>query len=491
MLDISKKVKNMQKRCKKAIPYILIVLFSIAMMIFFAYNTSLLYNYIGNDSGIYLEMGRAMARGRLVYRDLFDHKGPLIFVLNMLPQLMVEGTFGVWCLELCFMVGGSLLIYRISRRHIENALALVPPIIYVWISVTLFNGGNYTEEYSNLFSLAALWVFDRWSETKAMPKKYPWLLGVCTAFVFFMRPNNIAVTAAVIIFIGVDMIRKSPKQLPQTLAFGLLGLLTVTFPIIIYHSCTGTLYDMFYATILHNLKYCGVSREIITFIPKDNGGKMVCFALSLILCIDSICTSYSNDRFRQANFLLLALGILVPAILISNHPFMYYWTLAAPLSAYSSIFILKHIRKTKKRHLYNIAVVIIAVLAVVNSYYAVEPAEKKSYVEHYMKDAQEMYKLVPESERDDLFAYDMHSLFIYKMDVSTPCRYFDMQSWMAKTNPEIGECCGAYVRDKKPLWIVSFSPNVVSNETINHEILSCYTEVCHNDCGYLYKRVSD
>ena len=40
------------------------------------------------DSNLYFTIGRGMTRGLMPYRDLFDHKGPLIFLLYALGALL-------------------------------------------------------------------------------------------------------------------------------------------------------------------------------------------------------------------------------------------------------------------------------------------------------------------------------------------------------------------------------------------------------------------
>ena len=45
------------------------------------------------DSNLYFTIGRGMTEGLMPYRDLFDHKGPLIFVLYALGALVSDRRF--------------------------------------------------------------------------------------------------------------------------------------------------------------------------------------------------------------------------------------------------------------------------------------------------------------------------------------------------------------------------------------------------------------
>lgn len=53
----------------------------------------------GNDSSIFRYVGLEMAKGGMPYRDSFDHKGPLIFIINCFG-IWISYYRGVWLIEL-------------------------------------------------------------------------------------------------------------------------------------------------------------------------------------------------------------------------------------------------------------------------------------------------------------------------------------------------------------------------------------------------------
>lgn len=465
---------------------------SALFMLLFAYNTSPLFEYFGVDSSMYLVMGKAMAQGETLYSGLFDHKGPIIFIFNMLPQLLMDGTIGVWLTELVLIIISVVMIYKIAYRYIDRTLSLCIPLVYIWVTVTLFNGGNYTEEYSNFFCLISLFVFDKWLKNKKLTKSIFYILGLCFGLVFFTRPNNVALIVSIILFIGIYMIMRSREQIRNSLIFGSLGIMSVTLPIMIYHLYVGTLYDMFYATFLHNIKYCQVGAEHFRLIPNGNSQQLLCFSIAWGLNIIAMCTCYSSDDIKIGNFILLSSIVISFAILIGRHPFMYYWTLLAPLTAYSTLFIIKYGIKIKKKSLSVIALTLIFACIGINSFLSTNIIEKKSYITEYKRSAHEMYHLIPDDEKNDCFAYNMPAIFIYEVGLNTPCKYFTMQTWMTKTNPDIGRYCTDYVKKNMPKWILSYF-NLESDHTnleFSETIKTNYTQVFNNDCGYLYRKVN-
>lgn len=320
-----------------------------------------------------------------------------------------------------------------------------------------------------------------------------YILGLCFAFVFFIRPNNVAFIVSIILFIGIYMVLKTRVKIRSALIFCFLGILTVTLPIIIYHLCTGTLYDMFYATVLHNIKYCAVGAEHFRLIPNGNSPKLLCFYIALAINIVAMCTCYSKDDIKIGNFILISTTVLSFAILLSRHPFMYYWTLLAPLTAYCAIFIIKYGIKIKRKSLSALALTLIFALMCTNSFLGTEITEKRSYITEYKINSHQLYDKIPIAEKNDCFAYNMPSMFIYEVNLNTPCKYFTMQTWMARTNPDIEKYCTKYVKENKPKWILSYFKinNTSTNLELQEFIKTGYTKVFSNDCGYLYRKADD
>ena len=71
----------------------------------FSYSTSPLYPYYyGGDTAQFLTIGKAWYFGKIPYIDMFDHKGPFIFWIDMLGFLIGKGEkYGIAILQVIFM----------------------------------------------------------------------------------------------------------------------------------------------------------------------------------------------------------------------------------------------------------------------------------------------------------------------------------------------------------------------------------------------------
>lgn len=75
--------------------WILFALLSIGCVYDFSFSTSWLYPYyFGGASAQFLTMGKAWYLGKLPYVDMFDHKGPFIFIV-VLDALQLRGML-IW-----------------------------------------------------------------------------------------------------------------------------------------------------------------------------------------------------------------------------------------------------------------------------------------------------------------------------------------------------------------------------------------------------------
>ena len=191
------------------------VLLSAAMalvfgLIFYTFNTPLGPS-IGSDNAMYLTLGTALARGYAPYTQIFDHKGPMLYLLQMLPQLLSGGysTLAVFIQQVIALFLCLRVVSRIARTL--GAYSGVTQLFYLALIASLVGGGNLTEEYASLPTLlgayAALRVFLRpdWTERLFAPAL---LMGVCTMAAFLLRANNALPLAALTLALALCLLAK-------------------------------------------------------------------------------------------------------------------------------------------------------------------------------------------------------------------------------------------------------------------------------------------
>ena len=104
------------------------------------------------DTNIYFTIGRGIRHGLMPYRDLFDHKGPLLYLLYALGALISEkGFIGVFALEALSLGAALRMVAALAadgRREAGwCALAILPAAALCACCSRAFTQGGSAEEF--------------------------------------------------------------------------------------------------------------------------------------------------------------------------------------------------------------------------------------------------------------------------------------------------------------------------------------------------------
>lgn len=150
--------------------------------------SNVLRSYPTRDSAVFLYIGQRVLEGGVPYRDVWDHKGPLIYYLNALGIWLGGGRWGVWAVEAASALATLAGLYGLAARRWGVPAALGTVLAFVAGFRYLYDGGNLTEEYALLFQVAAFWLLVM---EKKPQRKTAFLLGLLLAGGFLLRPNLI------------------------------------------------------------------------------------------------------------------------------------------------------------------------------------------------------------------------------------------------------------------------------------------------------------
>ena len=82
------------------------------------------------DSGVFLYTGWRLLNGDIPYRDVWDHKPPLIYFVDALGlSLAPDSLWGIWILQFVFIFLTLLLVYRLLDREFGIYAALASTVV--------------------------------------------------------------------------------------------------------------------------------------------------------------------------------------------------------------------------------------------------------------------------------------------------------------------------------------------------------------------------
>lgn len=316
----------------KALPAILLLLFT------WWRASAMLARVTDPDPGLFEAFAYHLLEGKTLYLDIWDHKPPLIFFLNLgfLHWFGVsENGISYGSLMLCLIQ--TLVFYALLLKLTKSVwVSFAGTVVFIstFFSVFLFGSGNYTEQYGVLLTSAGLLSFLHFWETKNTV--YLWLSGFAFGIsIWFKEPFLFSALpiAGMLLLVAI----KEKKYWKFLFAFALSFLIpALIVPNIL--ALTGS-WPGFREQLLHNQHYALQSQKIPFGIKlRDNFGS---FFGPLGL------NSWFNFGFwlSGAFFLLLSPKTRVAAVLIlaqqladyfatgiSGNRFFHYYMQSFPLT---------------------------------------------------------------------------------------------------------------------------------------------------------------
>ena len=428
-------------------------------MILTSCSTSFLYPfYYGQDSALFSLLGKAIVSGKTIYKDLFDHKGPILFFIQAFGWLL-GGRGGIFLLQIIFGTVNIIFLFEIWKEtRTENHSLLNLFVIFIIGYAEYFNTlayGNLSEEYSLPFITGCIYLFIKYAKnTEAQcehPALYSLLYGVAFAVLAFIRLNNAVTICAGVFVIMIYLIyKKKYKNLFINILSGITGFVLVAVPVIVYFYNKNALYDMIYATFIHNFKYVqDVGHNSIPEKPLYYAALYAPILISLFLTTKHIVSKKPNFEDGIVCFIFLVNSIMLFFVNANQH----YFTIFHP------VFMLV-LFKYYNFNLKSIKNIFIYLCVALNLYYAASYPSAIIYNGYLMKnnEKENIYlqntDVIPRSEKNSVIGYNIPVSFYLHEDI-IPChKYYTHQKLWAKSNPIIIEEFIRFLESDKPLWVL-------------------------------------
>ena len=295
------------------------------------------------DSGVFLYMGWRLLSGDVPYRDVWDHKPPLIYFVDALGiALSPDSLWGVWTLQFLFIFFTLFFVYRLLDQEFGLYAALAGVIVLTSGLLTIVEKGNVTEEYALVFQALCFLLFLRaWK--KDFPLRDSFWIGVLGGFAFNFKQTTIGIWLTYALFLLA--IRLIQRKFPFKDLFSLLaGWLVPSIVLMLYLASQGALVDFWEQAYLYNFVYIGKHEGIRRLIPVfikgfaylQNGWVLY---LSILGWLAGLIYTWlkRRDVFTQAHPLILIALVNLPVevffITISGRSILHYYLTPLPVMA--------------------------------------------------------------------------------------------------------------------------------------------------------------
>jgi len=309
----------------------------------------------GSDQGVFLLEGRYILQGKAPYVALWDHKGPLLYLLNALGLLLAGGNrIGVWLLEVVLACFAYVAAFRTIAKYFGRIAASCGVAVPMLMSVACLNEANMTESWGLIFALLTIWLFDVF-----VVKKASWsavAIGACGGAELLLRPNLCGMFLAAIL--AVCVLHYQSRELALLKKPALLvcaGLALVVAPVLLYLGAMGAIGDFIDCYITYNMAYVkhsdagglGAFQSHGTRWETFQFGFMLWHQVASLACIGWLFAV--RDRFfrgMKTNPLILLALISLPVEMIASctarFTFEHYFLLwCAPAAILVSLLLLR------------------------------------------------------------------------------------------------------------------------------------------------------
>jgi 4-amino-4-deoxy-L-arabinose transferase-like glycosyltransferase len=211
------------------------------------------------DDGLYLYIGQQLLRGAAPYRDVFDNKGPLLYLVNAFGLVLGGGSFwGVYALEYVLLSVAAALAYLVLKVRVGRLVALLALLFFV-LEIAHVVAGDHEEEYEVVAQCLALFVLFR---RPAIEPRLRWwfVIGVLGGGAFLLKPTGVGFWIALLIAAALVCVQRGEWRtwLPRVgAAAG--GAAVAAAACLAYLSAVGALHPFFADYFGFNFMYSGQS----------------------------------------------------------------------------------------------------------------------------------------------------------------------------------------------------------------------------------------
>lgn len=472
---------GMKTRHKSLILIICIILASIFVLVESRSTSPLYKNYWGGDSAQFQTIGAGWADGKVPYVELFDHKGPIMFLINA-AGYMLGGRTGLFILQIIAMTVTLLAIIKICRLF-------SPKISYAFLSIIIlltaisfgYADGNTTQEFclpliawGTYLLLKFLLQEDIGKKPKKHNPKVAGAYGAMVSFIFLIQATNAIPICAGVLAITIYLLKtKQFANLWKNILWFIGGFLIVFLPFAIYFGLQGAFLDFINGTFIYNIKY---SASMGSWLKGASGGDVWYFITAYLPAYSVIITGALAFRRKKYTYAIMLLVSFVLEI---------YWYLSGALfGQYALVSVVQIVLlanelvllQSKKPDAFFGAVLLASamfiglvyfeqvrdyILLTVNSYTEIKTgAEGAPAYDSLMKK-------IPNLEETSFVAYGHNSLkdIYLRYNINPSSKFFAIQDWHASFSDELKNQIHDSYENSKIDWILAedSSTDVISD----------------------------
>ena len=406
-----------------------------------------------------------MFNGKVPYKDLFEQKGPLLYLIYGIGYIMSHDTFtGVFILECISFCTFLYYVFLISKLYLKDYYSLL--VILLTSSIictsTAFVQGGSAEEFCLPFFAYSSYSFIHIVMKNDWNKKHLFINGFIAGCISLIKFNLLGFWFIwmAMYFFRLVYVKKIFKAIKSCLYF-LIGMLIPIALSILYFGVNNALKDYFDVYIVFNFSAYSTKIDIRTRIinmiyaiyNQMRVDKSIYFSLIIgfiSIIIPKIYKNYWVNSFIFLSFIFLMIGVYIGGL-----PFVYYFLCFEFYIIFGFIFIFKiYDHFNVNRH---IGYIMLIAICLCFSTYQIRKNHNISDIYYQKKDySQFIFKeIINQSEDKTILNYDnLDGGFYTACDIVPNIKYFMRQNVDYNRYPQIIDGQNRYIQNKDVKFVI-------------------------------------
>ncbi len=423
-----------------------------------------------DDANSFFTMGKGMANGLIIYKDLFEQKGPLLYLIHAIAYIISNRTFiGVFIFE---VISFSIFLYFANKtillyfREI-HILWASPLMSFIILSSYVFLSGDSAEEFCLPFLAISLYYFLNYYKNiypQKMPTKQVILNGVIAGLVMVIKYNLLGFWLGFAGFLCIGLlINKKIKEAFLSGLYFLFGMFIVALPWIIYFALNNALYEMIDVYLFVNIsaysENASILNRILTAFKSAFGFANTLRLFSITALLGYIYVIFSKTIIpNKYGKLAITFTILLTVLGVyygSNH--VYYFLILMAFIVLGMLFIAKVIEKFIKPKLVNYIIfltpIFILSFVILTCNYSINYDFRNVKKEDLLQ--YQFAQIIEQKENPSLLNYGFLDGGFYTVTNIIPnIKYFHMSNIKYENYPEILDEQNRYIKESVTDFVV-------------------------------------
>ncbi len=220
-----------------------------------------------DDANCFFTVGKSIANGRVLYQDIFEQKGPLLYFLYSGAYMISHNSFfGAYLLEIltgwCFvMLSAKTMLLFCDKK----SLFLLPVLALTVCAAPAFEQGGSAEEICLPLLMYSVYIGAKTIVYDKPVRKREWLvIGITSGAVLWIKFTLLGYYFGFGLFmLFYYALNRWGKELVYFLTFLLMGELIISVPVFLYfmaHNALAYLFEVYF--------YCNIFLYSVTTVDN-------------------------------------------------------------------------------------------------------------------------------------------------------------------------------------------------------------------------------